>query len=95
LQQANLYFKALILVDDASGHPVYVDELCENVKFAFLPPNTTSVIKPIDKNVISNLKNYYLWRTFKLIIEKTDGTDNLNMLQFWKKIDIKVHYFHS
>jgi hypothetical protein len=85
----NLYFKALILVDNAPGHPVYVDELCENVKFAFLPPNTTSVIQPMDQCVISNFKSYYFLRTFKLLIEKTDGADKLNMLQFWKQFDIK------
>ncbi|UYV66728.1 CENPBD1 [Cordylochernes scorpioides] len=31
----NLNFKALVLVDNAPSHPVYVDELSENVKFVF------------------------------------------------------------
>ena len=31
----NLKFKALVLVDNYPGHPVYVNDLSENVKFVF------------------------------------------------------------
>lgn len=84
----NLNFKALVLVDNAPGHPVYVDELSENVKFVFLPPNTTSVIQPMDQGVISTFKSYYLRRTFKLLLSETDGQDKPTMLEFWKKFNI-------
>lgn len=46
-----------VLVDNATGYPVYVDESSENVKFIFLPPNTTPVIQPMDQGLI------LVWRT--------------------------------
>lgn len=63
----NLNFKALVLVDNAPGHPVHVDELSENVKFVFLPPKTISVIQPMDQGELSTFKSYYLRRTFKFL----------------------------
>ena len=51
----NLNFKALVLVDNAPGHPVY--ELSVNMKFVFLP---TAVIQPMDQGIISTFKSYYL-----------------------------------
>ena len=79
---------ALVVVENAPGHPVYVDEMPENVKFVFLPPNTTSVIQPMDQGVISTFKSYYLRRTFKLLLSETDGQDKPTMLEFWKQFKI-------
>ena len=75
----HLKFKALVLV--------YVNELSENMKFIFLPPTTTAVIQPMDQEVISTFKSYYLRRTFKLLLSETDGQDNTSMLEFWKKFN--------
>ena len=53
--------KALILTDNAPAHPS-CDELCSkdgNIKVMFLPPNTTSVIQPMDQGVIECCKRYY------------------------------------
>lgn len=84
----NLDFKALVLVDNAPGHPVYIDGISENVKFVFLPPNTTSLIQPMDQGVISNFKSYYLRRSFKMLLSETDGPDKPTMQQFWKSFNI-------
>jgi len=45
------------------------------VKFVFLPPNTTSVIQPMDQGILSTLESYYLRRTFHLLISETGGQD--------------------
>lgn len=88
-KKQNLDNKALILVDNAPGHPVYVDEISEEVKFMFLPPNTTSVIQLMDQGVISTFKSYYLRRTFNMLINETDGDDKPTMQEFWKQFNIK------
>ncbi|XP_037914691.1 tigger transposable element-derived protein 1-like [Hermetia illucens] len=44
----------------------------ENVKVAFLPPNTTSLLQPMDQGVIATLKAYYLRRTFRQLEERLD-----------------------
>ncbi|UYV77412.1 CENPBD1 [Cordylochernes scorpioides] len=85
----NLNFKALVIEDNAPSHPVYVDELSENVKFVFFfQPNTTPIIQPMDQGVISTFKGYYLRRTFKLLLSETDGQDKPTMLEFWKMFSI-------
>ena len=66
----------------------HVNELSENVKFVFLPPNTTAVIQPMDQGVISTFKSYDIRRTFKLLSSETDGQDNTTMLEFWKNFKI-------
>jgi len=84
----NIDFKMLILVDNAPSHPIYLDEISANVKFIFMPPNTTSIIQPMDQGVISNFKCYYLRRTFSHLLESTDGNDKPTMKEFWKNYNI-------
>jgi hypothetical protein len=58
------------------------------MEVVFLPPNTTSLIQQMDQNVISNLKRYYLRRTFKELAEETDGKDKQSIRDCWKSFDI-------
>jgi hypothetical protein len=68
--------RGLLVLDNAPGNPENLDSLRSllPVEVVFLPPNTTSLIQPMDQNVISNFKLYYLRRTFKELVEETDGT---------------------
>ncbi|MEE6460213.1 hypothetical protein FKM82_000895 [Ascaphus truei] len=45
----NLDFKAFLLLDNAPGHPVYLDDHHPNVMVVFMSPNTTSLIQPMDQ----------------------------------------------
>ncbi|MEE6514568.1 hypothetical protein FKM82_022831 [Ascaphus truei] len=47
----NLDFKALLLQDNAPGHPVYLDDHNPNVMVVFMPANTTSLIQPMDQAI--------------------------------------------
>ena len=42
-----------MFVDNCAAHPP-VDKLCA-VKLAFLPPNTTSKLQPMDQGIIYNV----------------------------------------
>ena len=68
-------FKVLLVLDNASGHPPYLDDFHPNVKVVYLPPNTTSIIQPMDQGVIATFKKYYLRRTFRQALKATDETD--------------------
>ncbi|XP_045117649.1 tigger transposable element-derived protein 1-like [Portunus trituberculatus] len=50
-------FNVLLVLDNAPGHPPYLDDFHPNVKVVYLPPNTTSIIQPMDQGVIATLKN--------------------------------------
>ncbi|CAL4065114.1 unnamed protein product [Meganyctiphanes norvegica] len=49
-------FYVLLLVDNCAAHPEVVGTLDPRVIMMFLPPNTTSLIQPMDQGVIRNLK---------------------------------------
>ncbi|XP_015186874.1 PREDICTED: tigger transposable element-derived protein 1-like [Polistes dominula] len=78
----NLEPKALLLIDNAPSHLTHLSNLttCIPVEMVFLPPNTTSLIQPMDQGVVSNFKASYLRWTFRQLIDKTDGKglDNIN-----------------
>ena len=49
--------KILLLVDNCTAHP-HVSTL-KNIQLEFLPPNTTSLIQPMDQGIIEKLKTLY------------------------------------
>lgn len=48
--------KMIPFIHNCPVHP-QIDNFT-NIKLAFLPPNTTSVILPIDQRIITTLKRY-------------------------------------
>ncbi|XP_037910216.1 tigger transposable element-derived protein 1-like [Hermetia illucens] len=52
----NLSHKVLLLGDNAPGHPATLNQSDENVKAVFLPPNTTSLLQPMDQGVNATFK---------------------------------------
>lgn len=48
-------FKVLLIIDNAPGQPVLEHP---NVQFRFLLPNTTSLIQPLDEDIIVTFKTY-------------------------------------
>ena len=55
-KKKNIDFKALLIIDNAPGHPT--DLTHPNVQVVILPPNTTSIIQPLDQGIISTFKAY-------------------------------------
>ncbi|XP_045107142.1 tigger transposable element-derived protein 1-like [Portunus trituberculatus] len=72
-------FKILLLVDIAPSHPASLENL-SNIKLAFLPPNTTSLLQPCDQGLIQMFKSYYL---------RSTNEENKTLRDFWKNFTIK------
>lgn len=85
----NLDNKALLILDNAPGHPTELEHMFENIKVVFLPKNTTSLLQPMDQGIISTLKAYYLRRTFRQLIAATDGDEKPTIREVWKSYNIK------
>nr|XP_012147629.1 PREDICTED: tigger transposable element-derived protein 1-like [Megachile rotundata] len=88
LRQKNLSFKVLLLLDNAPCHPQDLNH--PNVKILFLPPNTTSLLQPLDQGIIFTFKTYYIRRALHWILDVTDSK-SINGMEAWKKFSIK-HY---
>lgn len=59
-QSKNLKNRTLLILDNAPGHPPNLDELTDDVQVVFLPPNTTSLLQPMDQGVVATFKACYL-----------------------------------
>ena len=62
--------KILLIVDNCAAHP-HLDNL-KNIQLEFLPPNTTSLVQPMDMGVIKNLKTLYRGKLVNYILESID-----------------------
>ncbi|XP_066950700.1 tigger transposable element-derived protein 1-like [Macrobrachium rosenbergii] len=72
-------FKILLILDNAPDHPQNIGDINENVKVVFLPPNTTSLIQPMDQGAVATFKAYYLRNTLDLEIDEEDIQDLLDV----------------
>ena len=63
----------LLLVDNCSAHPPLSADSLTNVRYKFLPPNTTSIIQPCNQGIIRNLKSYYRAKIVRRLISDKDS----------------------
>ena len=84
MKQKGLDFKALLVVDNAPGH-MHLEH--PNVKVIFLPPNTTSLIQPLDQGIISTFKKYFIKQTFEFILDKLQNK-SITLIEAWKQFSI-------
>ena len=57
-------------MDNASGHTINSDNMNNNIKVVFLPPNTTSLIQSMDQGVIAAFKKCYLKKVLIILLKK-------------------------
>lgn len=60
LEKLKIPFKVLLLLDNAPGHPVDLNEIHPNVEVMFFPPRTTALLQPMDQGAhgLSNRTTY-------------------------------------
>ncbi|XP_021573038.1 tigger transposable element-derived protein 1 [Carlito syrichta] len=85
--EKDVAFNILLLLDDAPGHPPSMDDFHPNIRVAHLPPNTTSLIQPMDQGVIATFKKHYLCHTFRQAVKASDESGT-TLRQFWKDYNI-------
>ena len=58
-------------MDNAPGHPSDLDH--PNVKIEKLPKNSTSLIQPLDQDIISAFKAHYLRLTMQWVLDTIES----------------------
>lgn len=97
LKRNKIPIKALLLLDNAPGHPIDDEENMKVktkdgfIEIMFLPKNTTALIQPLDQNVIKTMKMHYKKR---LLMDIVSGTTN-DISEVLKKFDIKGAVINS
>ncbi len=51
--------KIILFLDNATCHNLLPGTNLSNIKLSFMPPNTTSLIQPLDQGIIRSFKAYY------------------------------------
>nr|XP_022910254.1 tigger transposable element-derived protein 1-like [Onthophagus taurus] len=92
MSDKSLEFKVLLIIDNAPGHP-HIEH--PNVEFCFLPPNTTSLIQPLDQGIIATFKTYYVKQTFRYILDKLTNNKNVTVIDAWKNFTINDCIKHA
>lgn len=87
-RQLGIPFDILLIMDNAPCHPHDLADTHPNVKIVFLPPNTTSLVQPLDQEVICNIKDFYYTRLFDDLRSKTGKNEELQQIE-------AEHFFHD
>lgn len=91
LEEQDLPPKAILLLDNATCH-LSEEELRTsdgNIQVKFLPPNTTSILQPLDQSIIKSLKQKYRKKLLSYLISQP-GAD---VAQKQKSLNLKEVIF--
>ncbi|MEL7079620.1 MAG: hypothetical protein AAGM46_27430, partial [Cyanobacteria bacterium J06582_2] len=73
-------FKVVLTMDNCPAHPQFLVGLHPAVEVVFLPPNTTSLIQPLDQEIISNVKAKYQALVFRQLRSATDDDAEVRLI---------------
>ena len=77
--------KIALIIDNCPAHPSISN--LTNIQIIFLPPNTMSILQPMDQGVICSVKAHYRGRVVCLLckaLEKKDPCPKISILQSMK-----------
>ena len=80
--------KLALLIDNCPAHPSFSD--LTNVQLVFLPPDTTSVLQPMDQGVIRGLIAHYWGKVVRRLCSALDKTKTLPKISIIQAMKILV-----
>lgn len=93
LSKKNMAFKVLLLMDNVASHDLSLQELHPDVEVVFLPPNTTSLLQPMDQSVIATFKALYMRHVMDNMLKSVnhgclEAGSSFKVKNFWKNFNI-------
>ncbi|GJQ68580.1 hypothetical protein Trydic_g17132 [Trypoxylus dichotomus] len=82
LEKEGLLFKALLITNNAPGHPESLVTEDENIQVIFLPPNTTSLLEPLNQGIIRRFKAIYTQQVFDMLYTMTEDSSDVGLLEY-------------
>jgi hypothetical protein len=86
--KSGIAFKALLVLDNAPGHPAHLNDLHPNVRVMFLLPSSMSLMQPMNQGVITIFKIYYLRLIFSQLVQASEGYSKQSVRDFWRSYNI-------
>ncbi|XP_060878419.1 tigger transposable element-derived protein 4-like [Metopolophium dirhodum] len=90
---STLDHKIALILDNCTAHPNFS---LKNIELVFLPPNTTSLIQPLDQGIIKAFKTFYRSDMRRQIIDAIDdGQGNGNDIAKNMTVLQAIHMSHN
>ncbi|KAE8217129.1 hypothetical protein CF319_g8715 [Tilletia indica] len=83
MQQQNR--KVMLLIDNASSHKAEVE--LQSTTIRFLPPNTTSVLQPLDQGIIRSFKAHYRKIYYTELLQRMETENREEAVKAWDILD--------
>ena len=81
-------FKVMLLMDNCPAHPQYLLDAHNCVQVVFLPPKTTSLIQPLDQEIIATVKSRFQAQVFRDMRRSTDSNVEVRQILYNEDGDI-------
>jgi hypothetical protein len=86
LQQEERF--VLVVIDNCPSHPKQLKQQLFNIKLVFLPPNTTSVLQPLDQGIIQNIKQSYRKKLVKDMISSLEKNEIYRPINLYAAVNL-------
>ena len=83
-------FKVLLIMDNCPAHTHYLSDLHPNVQVFFLPPQTTSIIQPLDQEKIATMKCRCHSEVFRELRHSTESLVEVRQILLGNEDDVDV-----
>ncbi|CAE1165064.1 unnamed protein product [Acanthosepion pharaonis] len=80
--------KIILFLDNATCHNLLPGSNLSNIKLSFMPPNTTSLIQPLDQGIIRSFKAYYRRELVRMQIAAIHATPPVPLSEVAKQITV-------